>query len=181
MIEFLAYDSCERIVHGMVDLRGDRIADLLVQPDRSIRAEQARTLGLRDGSMAGLPTRQLDLDQMSVVVATGPRGDQYRRVETISTPVSVHVGPYVVCGYLHVPAPMRPVLDRDLRPWFAVTEATIDYGCAGRAVRERHDTVLVNRAHVQAIIPIDPRMHEARWLASRPPAGLSDLPAAVGA
>jgi hypothetical protein len=168
MIELFAFDSLDRIVHGMIELRGDRLADVLSQAPSHIAAESACTRGLRDGAIGLVPSKLVEVDLLSIVVATGPRGDQYRRVETISTPVSVHVGRYLVCGYIHAPAPQRPLLERDARPWFAITEAILEYTNRGRAVRERHDTVLVNRAHVSGIMPMDARSHEARWLASRP-------------
>jgi hypothetical protein len=174
MIELLAFDSRDRIVHGMIELNGDRLADVLTRPERSLQAESAMTRGLRDGRLGVVLGKHVNLEELSVVVATGPRGAQNRRIETLRAPFSVHVGPYVVFGYLHAPAPNRPSLDNDTRPWFAITEAIIEYSSLGRAIRERRDTVLVNRAHESDALPMDVRLHEARWLASQEPVDWDD-------
>ena len=47
-------------------------------------------------------------DELLLVHATGPRGDQARRPRTRQHPLAVQLGPYQVRGYLHAAARHRP-------------------------------------------------------------------------
>ena len=174
MIELLAYDTREHIVRGLVELRGDRMADLLIATDRELSAESGFVLNLRDGREGPLASWRVEVDHLGIGVATGPQGNRYRRVDVHSALVIAYVGRFSVCGHIHAPAPERPDLGRDVRPWFPITDAVVEYTRQGRHVRDRFDAVLVNRTHVTGFVTTDARAHDARWLASRPAAGPMD-------
>jgi len=173
MIDFLAYDIADHVVHARIDFQGDRLVDLLVGAS-SVAAEDIRVRSLATSQVTRPHHSVLNLDEMAVVVATGPRGSDLRRIRTIVAPVTVYAGPYVVHGYLHAPQYETPVYESPIsfsehRAWLPLTEAVLEYSFRWQAVRERHDTLLVNRAHAKAVVLTDERSHETRWLAGGPP------------
>ncbi len=168
MIDFLAYDITDHVVHARIELQGDRLADLLVA-STSVAAEDVRSRSLATSQVTRPRAGGISLADMAVVVATGPRGSGLKRLPTADAPVTVYVGPYVVHGYLHSPLYENPVAFAERRSWLPLTEAVLEYTLRWQAVRERHDALLVNRAHVRAVVLADERSHEARWLAGGAP------------
>ena len=168
MIDFLAYDIADHVLHGTIEFQGDRLADVLASRS-SIEVEGLRVRSLMRSEVHRPASRIVGLDDLCVVVATGPSGSQYRRIATIFCPVTIHVGPYMVHGYLHGAPPESPLKTAERRSWLALTEAVLEYTHHWQAIRERHDVLLVNRLQAKALIVTDEGSHEARWLAGKAP------------
>jgi hypothetical protein len=168
MIDFLAYDIADHVLHGRIELRGDRLADLLAgQTAVDVEGLRVRSLARKDVRHAA--SRTVSVADLCIVIATGPTGSQYRRIQTVSSPVTIHAGPYMVHGYLHAPHRESPVEAAAQRAWLALTEAVLEYTYGWQTIRERHDVVLVNRLQAKALIVTDERSHESRWLAGKAP------------
>jgi hypothetical protein len=168
MIDFLGYDIAGHVVHARIEFQGDRLLDLLAS-EPSVVAEEVRSRSLATSAVTRPHGSRINLGDMVVVVATGPRGADIKRIKTIVAPVTVYAGPYVVHGYLHAPPYESPLEFSEERVWLPLTEAVLEYAFRWQAVRERHDTLLVNRVHAKAVVLTDERSHEARWLAGGTP------------
>jgi hypothetical protein len=173
-LDLLAYDTNDRVLRARIDLRDDRLSDVLTRGE-PIPASDVIVRDLRSHAVAYSDVRAIDPRVLGIVVATGPRGSLRRRVETVSRPVSVFVGRYVVHGFVHAPAPADPLDQVNVRAWIAVTEAILEHHAAGRAWRERFDALLVNRAAASAIVTINEATHETHWLAGGPPIAWPEL------
>jgi hypothetical protein len=93
-------------------------------------------------------------DELFLVHATGPRGNQDRRHRTRSHPVAIQMGPYHVRGYLHVRPgadPVQAILRR--QPMVPLTDAWIEFPLASDRQRRRVGTVVVNRDQIDWIVP----------------------------
>jgi len=168
MIEFLAYDITDHVVHARIEFQGDRLIDML-NSTSSVVAEDIRSRSLANSQVIRPHGSVINLDDMVIVVATGPRGSDIKRIRTIVAPVTIYAGAYVVHGYLHAPPHESPLTYSQHRLWLPLTEAVLEYAFRWQGVRERHDTLLVNRSHAKAVITTDERTHEARWLAGGTP------------
>jgi hypothetical protein len=168
MIDFLAYDSADHVLHGRIELQGDRLADLLASRT-TLEVEGLRVVPLTGKEIRGPASRTVRLGDLCVVVASGPAGSQYKRIQTVYSPVTIHAGPYLVHGYLHAPPPESPIKAAEQRTWLALTEGVLEYTYRWQAIRERHDVLLVNRLQAKALIVTDERSHESRWLAGKDP------------
>jgi hypothetical protein len=168
MIDFLAYDITDHVVHARIEFQGDRLIDMLAG-SASVTAEDIRSRSLATSQVIRPHGSQINFADMAVVVATGPRGSDIKRIRTIVAPVTIYVGPYAVHGFLHAPPYESPLEIAEQRSWLPVTEAVLEYSFRWQAVRERHDTLLVNRLHAKAVVLTDERSHEARWLAGGAP------------
>ncbi len=167
-IDFLAYDSDNRVLQARVVLTGDRLTDVLAA-GAPIPAEEIVVRDLRTHVAADPGLRAIDPTRLAIVVATGPRGSMLHRVDTEAQPVSIHVDRYVVHGWIHAPAPKNPLDHVHTRPWLPVTDAVLEHHGAGRPWRERFGTLLVNRSHAKGIALIDEQTHEMHWLAGTAP------------
>jgi hypothetical protein len=168
MIDFLAYDIADHVVHARIEFQGDRLIDLLAG-STTVAAQGIRSRSLATSQVTLAHGGVIDLTRIAVVVATGPRGSDLKRIETIVAPVTVHAGPFVIHGYLHAPPHESPVGFSQHRPWLPLTEAVIEYTFRWQLVRERHDALLVNQVHAKAVVLVDERSHEMHWLAGRDP------------
>ena len=80
------------------------------------------------------------------MVASGPRGDAARRLNTRTAFVEVEVGPYRVLGRVHGPPtadPFASVLRR--AAWLPLPDATVTYRRGPDEVTDNVTTLLVNR------------------------------------
>lgn len=173
MIDFLAYDIADKVVHARIDFEGDRLLDLLGSAT-SVIGSDIRSRSLSTSQVERPADNLINLADMAIVVATGPRGSDVKRIRTVVAPVTIYVGSYIVHGYLHAPdyegmIYESPIAFAERRTWLPVTEAVLEYSFGWQAVRERHDAVLVNRLHAKAVVLTDERAHETRWLASGTP------------
>ena len=153
MIDFLAYD----------------ITDHLLASRTTIDVEGLRVRSLVRKEVRHPPSGSVSLADVCIVIATGPPGSQYKRVQTVYCPVTIHAGPYMVHGYLHAPPRESPVKVAEQRAWLALTDAVLEYTYHWQTIRERHEVLLVNRLQAKALIVTDDRSHESRWLAGKAP------------
>ena len=148
-IPFTAYaDDCT--VTGEVALPGDRLSDFLTSTVE-FDVRKAAFHALDDGRVVEADSVAVLRDDLCVVVASGPRGSQERRLWTRQYPVRARVGPYVVLGYLHAPPTVDPFLSTDRRPIVALTGCTVEYAEAGTVVRIESDAVLVNTRKIEKL------------------------------
>jgi hypothetical protein len=144
MVELDAYAADFRL-YGHVELGEGRLSDQL-NSTAELHLRDARLEDLGDGQMVAMPKLKVALDELCAVVATGPRGDAARRLNTRTAHVEVEVGPYRVVGRVHGPQtadPFASVLRR--AAWVPLTEATVTYRRGGEDVTDRVATLLVNR------------------------------------
>lgn len=167
MIDLVAWDIAGRDIHATMDLTGPRLGDMLAAGP-SIFATDVTIVDPEVGSIEQRPSLAIDVRRLVLVMATGPRGAAALRIPSIKHPAELHVGRYNIHGMIHEPATRGLGRALEGRPWLAVTDAVLERVRGGEFERERFDVLLVNRAHVQAILPMTSAMHELRWLAAQP-------------
>lgn len=151
LVDFVAFaEDCT--LSGRIRLRSDRLTDMLNDH------EELQLVDVLVQSLAGREAAEaaevvVSRDELLLVHATGPRGDQARRTRTRLTHIEIAVGPYLVRGSLHT-APFLDALSAFHRrgPMVPLTDAVIDYPIAGEWQRLRIGTLIVNRAAIDHII-----------------------------
>lgn len=151
-VEFVAYgEDC--ILSGVVHLAADRLTDMLNEHD------EYQLVDVLVESLAGERAVEaqeviVHRDELLLVHAAGPRGNQGRRQRTRSHPVAIQMGPYHIRGYLHALPGADPVQAiRRRKPMVPLTDAWIEFGSAARRQRRRVGTVVVNREQIDWIVP----------------------------
>lgn len=149
-VDFVAYaDDCT--LSGQIRLGSERLTDLLNGRDQwqliDVMAESFDGAELVESKEVTIPR-----DEIVVVHATGPRGNQERRHRTNLHPVIVQAGRLRIRGFLHA----RPGLDPLLviargTPMVPMTDASIEYEHHGLRERRRVGTILVNRDRIAVI------------------------------
>jgi hypothetical protein len=143
MMKLDAYAADWR-VHGQVEFGEGRLSDQLKRtPELHLRDARLEDLG--DGQVVAMSKLKVALDELCAVVATGPRGDVARRLNTQTARVEVEVGPYRIVGWVHgTPGfdPVASVLRRGT--WVPLTEVSIRYRRGADDVSEEVETLLVN-------------------------------------
>jgi hypothetical protein len=144
MVELHAYaaDCC---VIGQVELSDARLSDQLNR-SADLQIYDVRVEDLADGHVVMMPELTVAHEELCAVVASGPRGDTARRLNTRTTRVEVEIGPYRVEGRVHSPPagdPFGSVLRRGT--WVPLTEAIVIYSRGDEIVRDKAMTLLVNR------------------------------------
>lgn len=151
-VEFVAYaEDCR--LSGRIRLETDRLSDMLnLHDEYELRDVLAESLATGEGVEA----REIVLsrDDLLLVHATGPRGDQARRQRTRPHPVAIQIGPYHVRGYLHAFPGADPILAmRRRKPMVPLTDAWIEHSWPGGRQRIRVGTVVINRELVDWVVP----------------------------
>jgi hypothetical protein len=144
MVEFDAYAADCR-VYGQVELVEGRLSDQLNRTE-AVYVQDVHLQDLGDGHVVAMPAISVAHEEICAVVATGPRGDLARRLNTRTARVEVEVGPYQIVGRVHGPPtadPFASVLRR--AGWIPMTEATVTYVRGGEEVIDKVTTLLVNR------------------------------------
>jgi hypothetical protein len=148
-VPFSAYaEDCT--VSGEVGFETDRLSDFLAATSE-FEVDAASFQALEDGHVVARESASLLRDDLCVIIATGPRGREERRLWTRQFPVRARVGPYVVFGYLHAPPAVDPLRTTDRRTILALTSSRVQYVLNGESVTEHADTVLLNRAKVDVL------------------------------
>lgn len=152
VVDFVAYGEDCRL-SGRLSFSGDRLTDMLNEHEEY----QLVDVLVQDlGHDRAIEVREVlvNRDDLLIVNATGPRGNQGRRQRTRLHPVALQLGPYHVRGYLHALPGADPVdAIRRRKPMVPLTEAWVDYEAFGAHQRERFGTVLVNREQMDWIVP----------------------------
>jgi hypothetical protein len=151
-VEFVAYaEDC--ILSGMVRMAADRLTDMLNEHDEYVLVD-VFVEGLAGDRAVEVSEVVVRRDELLLVSAAGPRGDQGRRHRTRSHPVALQVGPYLVHGCLHaLPGadPIRAIQRR--KSMVPLTDARVEFPAATGRPRLRLGTVMVNREQVDWIAP----------------------------
>lgn len=157
-IPFSAYAEDCTVTGGMA-IETDRLSDFLGATEE-FKVDGAAFRALDDGRVVEADSAPICLDDLCVILATGPRGRQERRLWTRQVPVRVRIGPYSLVGYLHAPPTVDPFKSADRRPIVALTAAVVEYTVGGTVMRDEADAVLVNRHKIERMEPADE--HEIR-------------------
>lgn len=152
ILDFAAYgEDC--LLSGRIRMPADRLTDMLNDHDE-LELIDVLVEGLADGRSAEAPSIVVTRDDLLLVQATGPRGNQGRRHRTRPHPVALQVGPYHVRGYLHaLPGSDAVAAITRRKPMVPLTDAWVDYDSAHGHQRHRSGTVVVNREQMDWIVP----------------------------
>lgn len=166
-IEFVAYgEDC--ILSGVLQMAADRLTDMLNEHDEYLLVN-VLVEGLAGDGAVEVTEVIVRRDELFLVHAAGPRGNQERRHRTRSHPVAIQLGPYHVRGYLHVLPGADPIQAiRRRKPMVPLTDAWIEFPPATGRQRLRLGTVMVNRQQVDWIVPA---IDEEVELPDLPPSG----------
>jgi hypothetical protein len=149
-VDFVAYaEDCT--LSGQIRLGSGRLTDLLNGRDEwllvDVMAESFDGAELVESNEVAVAR-----DEILVVHAAGPRGDQERRHRTNLHPVVVQAGRFQIRGYLHARPGLDPlVVIARSRPMVPLTDASIEYEHHGFRERRRVGTILVNRDRIDVI------------------------------
>jgi hypothetical protein len=151
-VEFVAYgEDC--VLSGVARLASDRLTDMLNDHDE-YQLVDVLVEGLTSERAVEVREVLVRRDELLLVHAAGPRGNQDRRHRTRSHPVAIQLGPYHVRGYLHALPGADPVQSiRRRKPMVPLTDAWIEFQTATGRQRRRVGTVVVNREQVDWIVP----------------------------
>jgi hypothetical protein len=144
MLDIDAYAADCR-VHGQMEPAQLRLSDEL-NASGELHIRDVRIEDLADGHQVVMPEITVGQEELCAVVASGPRGDEARRLSTKTSHVEVDIGPYRIVGWVHSPRggdPFGSVLRRGA--WVPLTDVTVFYLRSGEDVRDRVPTLLVNR------------------------------------
>ncbi|MGC8633236.1 MAG: hypothetical protein ACP5VP_00980 [Candidatus Limnocylindrales bacterium] len=149
-IELVAFtEDCR--VSGRIQLDSDRLSDTLNgHPDYLLCDVLVESLA--DGRSLHADEVPIDRDELLAVLADGPRGDPARRTHTLTYPVTVTVGPYVIRGNLHSLPGVEPLAAaRRRRPMIPLSDAWIEYRSGDAPRVSSCGTILVNRETADSI------------------------------
>jgi hypothetical protein len=152
MVDFVAYaEDC--VLFGRIRLQAERLTDMLNDHEELVLVD-VMAQSLHQAEITEVKEVEVARDELLLVHATGPRGDQARRTRTRPTFVSITVGPYKVRGNLHAYPGLDAVAGIERRsPMVPLTDAWVDYPVAGEPVRQRIGTAIVNRRRIDLIVP----------------------------
>ena len=142
-VQFEAFLAAQRLF-GWVRLEADRLTDLL-NSHELVRLTNVLVEDIRDGDAVLADETLVPRSEIVAVVASGPRGDPSRRVETDAYPVVIESGVYRIGGLVHAPPGVDPA--ERLRagdPMLPLTEAWLEYAWGERDRRDTKATVIVN-------------------------------------
>jgi hypothetical protein len=151
-VEFVAYgEDC--LLSGVVRLASDRLTDMLNEHDE-YQLIDVLVEGLAGDRGVEMTEVIVCRDELFLVHAAGPRGNQDRRHRTRSHAVAIQMGPYHVRGYLHALPGADPVQSiRRRKPMVPLTDAWIEFPVASGRERRRVGTVVVNREQIDWVVP----------------------------
>lgn len=150
-IDLRAYAD-DYTVGGRTDFEGDRLADYLSSAD-ALAVQDLNVRALEDGREYDVPAAVIELEELCVVAAAGPRGNPEHRVRTRAYPIRAEVGPYAVTGYFHVLPTADPFAVVRHRRVVALRPVRIAYDVDGRRVEETHDTLLLMSPKIEVFEP----------------------------
>jgi hypothetical protein len=151
-VEFVAYgEDC--LLSGVVRLASDRLTDMLNEHDE-YQLVDVLVEGLAGDRAVEMSEVIVCRDELFLIHAAGPRGNQDRRHRTRSHAVAIQMGPYHVRGYLHALPGADPVQAiRRRKPMVPLTDAWIEFPLATGRERRRIGTVVINREQIDWIVP----------------------------
>ncbi|HUQ79261.1 MAG TPA: hypothetical protein VM427_10390 [Patescibacteria group bacterium] len=151
-VEFVAYGD-EVLLSGRIRLETDRLTDMLNDHDEFLLTD-VLCERLVDGSAVELREILVQRDELLLVHATGPRGNQSRRQRTRALPMALQSGPYQLRGFLHTIPGTDPIQHlRRRKTMVPLTEAWLEYQSGTQRQRRRLPGVIVNRELIDWILP----------------------------
>ncbi len=150
LVDFVAYaEDCT--LSGRIRLRSDRLTDML-NDHEEVQLVDVMVQSLVQPEAVEVKEVVVARDELLLVHATGPRGDQTRRTRTRQTYVAVTTGPYVARGYLHSVPYLDAMAGLHRRSaMIPLTDAVVDYPLGGDRYRQRVGTLIVNRSRIDNI------------------------------
>ena len=151
LVDFVAYaDDCT--LSGRIRLRAECLTGML-NDHEELHLVDVLVQSVVERESIEVREVVIPRDELLLVHATGPRGDQTRRTRTRLTHVAMTVGRYRVRGYLHA-APFIDALSALHRrsPMVPLTDAVIDYRIGDEWQRQRIGTLIVNRGAIDHIV-----------------------------
>jgi hypothetical protein len=150
LVDFVAYaEDC--VLYGRVRLAAERLTDMLNGHDEfelvDVMVERLDGLGAME-----VKEVLVHRDELLLVHATGPRGNQARRTRTREHPLAVRIGPYEIRGSLHAfPGhdPLATILRR--KPMVPMTDAWIEYTAGAERRRRRVGALIMNRQQIDTV------------------------------
>jgi hypothetical protein len=150
MVDFVAYaEDC--LLSGRLRLRHERLTDMLNAHDEILLID-VMVERLNEAGVVEVSEVLVRRDEILLVHATGPRGDQARRQRTRQHPLVIGLGRYQVRGYIHALPGSDPLTAiRRRKTMVPLTEATIDYVSAGAHQRRKAGAVVINREKIDVL------------------------------
>lgn len=153
-VEFVAYGE-EFVLSGRIRMDAERLTDMLNAHDEYLLSDVLLER-LDDGQAAEVKTVLVQRDEVLLVHATGPRGSVGRRRRTRAHPVGLKLRGYDIRGYLHARPGADPIQGiRRRETMVPLTDAWIEYQSGPVHQRRRVGTVVVNRDHIDWIVPAE--------------------------
>ncbi len=152
IVEFVAYgEDC--LLSGRLRMDTDRLSDMLNAHDEFLITDVLLER-LQDGRSTEISEILIPRDEVMLVHAAGPRGSAERRRRTRAHPVALQLGDYQVRGYLHALPGADAINAIRRRPTMVpLTDAWIEYDSGGIHHRRGVGAVVVNRDHIEWIVP----------------------------
>jgi hypothetical protein len=148
LVRFAAFAPRHR-VFGWLRLQADRLTDLLNAHDELLLSD-VEIESLEDGRVQTADQVLIDLRELIAVQASGPRGDEARRLRTRTHPIALQSGSYMIGGHLHATPGADPIASVRSRPRMVpLTDAWIEYWSGGKPTRHGIGTIIVNRDLVE--------------------------------
>ena len=150
LVDFVAY-AADCVLYGRVRLAAERLTDMLNGHDEF---DLVDVMVERLDGQGAIEVKEIVVrrDELLLVHATGPRGNQERRTRTREHPLAIRVGPYDVRGNLHAfPGHDQLVTIRRRKAMVPITDAWIEYHVGGERRRRRVGGLVVNRGQVDTI------------------------------
>ncbi len=166
-LEFFAYGEDGRL-SGRIRLEASRISDILNAYDEYLLQDVLAT-SYADRTELRLPEILVRRDELLLVHASGPRGDENLRTRTVERGMTMKLGRYLVSGNMHAPRGIDPLLDfRRRREMVPLTDAVIEFVSPDGPIFEAAGTVVVNRALVDWVRPLEAGAAWAEGAYARP-------------
>jgi hypothetical protein len=159
MLADLTIYAADAVVTARLLFAEDRVSEFLATAV-PVDLRHVRITSLDDGRKVALDGLEVGRHEILLAVADTARGRQSRRVATVQHPAIAQVGPYRVVGRVHGPPSTDPIDVSRRRPWFAITDAVVEYTAKGAQVTVRHGAVLVNQAHLVSLVADEDGFHD---------------------
>jgi hypothetical protein len=151
-VEFVAYGE-DFVVSGQVRMDADRLTDMLNTHDEYLLSD-VLVERLDDGHADQVEEVLVQRHEVMLVHATGPRGHSSRRRRTRAYPVELRIASYRLGGYLHALPGIDPIEAMNRRDTMVpLTDAWIEYESGSVHQLRRAGTLVVNRHHIDQIVP----------------------------
>jgi hypothetical protein len=143
LVRFEAFLSAQRMF-GWVRLDADRLTDLLNAHDL-LRLTNVLVEEHGDGRAVSADETVIPRSEIIAVIASGPRGDPRRQLETRTHSVAIDSGVYRFGGLVHVPVGVAPGRWLSVSgPMVPLTEAWLQYRVGGHWRHDTGKTIIVN-------------------------------------